>query len=268
MDSMKTLHRPVILSRPGQANNRLAELLSEKDDIEAWRWPAFTIELPEETELVTQRLANLDDVEMVLLPSPSSVAAVAHWVRKWPEHITLAAVGEGTAKAIRCAWGENVPILYPEGSAETSGSEALFALIEKRAVPSRVLILRGQTGREWLPQKLREMGSDVVVMCAYVRVPLELSARAVKQLKDALMGPSPILYVTSTDAVDAIMHAVRPIPGAQAWLARGTAVTIHPRVVRRLEESGFEHVEITSADDEAAREHILANLQVQTSDAV
>lgn len=257
---MNTQHRPVILTRPGQANNRLADLLAEKDGIEAWRWPAFMIELPEETELVTQRLANLDDVEMVLLPSPSAVAAVAHWVREWPEHVTLATVGEGTAKAIRCAWGDSVRILYPSGSAETSGSEALFALIEKRAAPSRVLILRGQTGREWLPQKLREMGSDVVVMCAYVRVPLELSARDVKRLSDALTGPSPLLYVTSTDGVDAVMHAVRPVPGAQAWLAGGTAVTIHPRVVRRLEESGFRHVEITSADDEAARKHILKNL--------
>lgn len=257
---MNTQHRPVILTRPGQANNRLADLLSAENGVEAWRWPAFTIELPEETTLVTERLANLDDVEMVLLPSPSAVAAVAHWVREWPEHVTLATVGEGTAKAIRCAWGEDVKVLYPTGSAETSGSEALFSLIEKRAVPSRVLILRGQTGREWLPQKLREMGSDVVVMCAYVRVPLELSAHEVKQLSDALSGPSPVLYVTSTDAVDAVMHAVRPIPGAQAWLAGGTAVTIHPRVVRRLEESGFKHVEITAADDETVRQHILANL--------
>ena len=259
-DSMNTHHRPVILTRPGQANNRLADLLAVENKLEAWRWPAFTIELPEETNLVTERLANLDDVEMVLLPSPSAVAAVAHWVREWPEHITLATVGEGTAKAIRCAWGDDVRVLYPEGSAETSGSEALFSLIEKRAAPSRVLILRGQTGREWLPQKLREMGSDVVVLCAYVRVPLELSARDVKRLTEALSGPTPILFVTSTDAVDAIMHAVRPIAGAQAWLASGTAITIHPRVVRRLEESGFKNVEITSADDEAVRDKILKNL--------
>lgn len=261
MNPSQTSARPVVLCRPGEANNRLAELLAHRDGIDAWRWPAFTIELPMETEFVTERLANLDDVEMVLLPSPSAVAAVAHWVREWPERITLATVGEGTARAIRAAWGPQVKVLYPAGSAETSGSEALFELIQKRGAPSKVLILRGQTGREWLPEKLRAMGSDVQVLCAYVRVPLELSARQVKALGAAMRGPSPILYVTSSDAVDAVMHAVRPIEGAQRWLAEGCAVTIHPRVAARLAEVGCRRIEITDADDLSVREVILKLMQ-------
>ena len=85
------LQRPVILMRPGEANNRLAGVLL-KEGIECWRWPAFRIELPgkEDCDLVQERLDNLDDVEMVILPSPASVAAAAHWVKAWPEHITLA----------------------------------------------------------------------------------------------------------------------------------------------------------------------------------
>lgn len=39
------LQRPVILMRPGEANNRLAGVLL-KEGIECWRWPAFRIELP------------------------------------------------------------------------------------------------------------------------------------------------------------------------------------------------------------------------------
>ena len=123
---MKTLAgRPLILMRPGEANNRLAARL-ESAGGEVWRWPAFAIRLPDETELLERRLANLSDVEMVVLPSPSSVAAVAHWVRRWPDHVVLATVGEGTARAIRAAWGEDVRLLYPEGEAERSGSEALW----------------------------------------------------------------------------------------------------------------------------------------------
>ena len=113
------LQRPVILMRPGEANNRLAGVLL-KEGIECWRWPAFRIELPgkEDCDLVQERLDNLDDVEMVILPSPASVAAAAHWVKAWPEHITLATVGEGTAKVIRAAWGDDVKLIYPEGDAE------------------------------------------------------------------------------------------------------------------------------------------------------
>ena len=157
---MQNKYRPVILTRPGAANDRLADLL-ETDGLNVWRWPAFTITLPEDQALVAERFAHLDDVEMVVMASPAAVAAVAHWVREWPKHITLATVGEGTAKVIRAAWGDDVKIIYPEGDAEHSGSEALFALVKKQRVPSRVLIARGQTGREWLSEQLIALGADV-----------------------------------------------------------------------------------------------------------
>lgn len=252
---------PIILMRPGAANDRLADRL-EAEGLEVWRWPAFTIDLPgaADAERVAKRLENLDDVEMVVLPSPASVAAVAHWVREWPEHVTLATVGEGTARVIRAAWGDDVKLLYPEGDAEHSGSEALWELVMARGAPSRVLFLRGQTGREWLPSQFRSIGSDVVTLCAYVRVPLELSSTDLRTLLLATVGPSPVVYITSTDAVDALMHAVRPVTGACSWLVRGTAITIHPRVVRRLEEAGFKKIVVTSTDDETVRRHILESL--------
>lgn len=251
--------RPVILMRPGEANNRLADLLSA-DCPEVWRWPAFTIELPQETELVAERLAHLDDVEMVVLPSPSAVIAVAHWVREWPAHVTLATVGEGTARVIRKAWGDGVKLIYPEGDAEHSGSEALWPIVQAHGAPSRVLFLRGQTGREWLPDQFRRIGSDVVVLCAYVRVPLELSAQQIHALEAAVRGPSPIVYITSTDAVDVLMHAVRPVAGAREWLAGGVAVTIHPRVYDRLAEAGFRRIELAGTDDNEVRSRVLRHL--------
>ena len=120
--------------RPGEANNRLAQKL-EREGRLVWRWPAFRIELPENAEVVEAQLADLTGVDMVILPSPSAVAAVAHWVHSWPEHVTLATVGEGTARVIRAAWDENVKLLYPKGDAAHSGSEALWALVERRARP-------------------------------------------------------------------------------------------------------------------------------------
>ena len=255
------LHQPVIMMRPGAANDRLAAAL-EKEDMLCWRWPAFSIELPDKGEcaVVQERLANLDDVEMVILPSPASVAAVAHWVREWPPHITIATVGEGTAKVVRAAWGDEVKLIYPQGDAENSGSEALWEILQTRGAPSRVLFLRGQTGREWLPEQFRSMGSDVITLCAYVRVPLELTNEQCRALSLATAGPAPIIYITSTDAVDALFHAIRPVPEARAWLTSGTAITLHPRIVRRLEEAGFKNIEVTTTDDESVAAHIRSNL--------
>ena len=246
--------------RPGAANDRLAAKL-KADGIEAWCWPAFTITLPEDQELVAQRLAHLDDVDMVVLASPAAVAAVAHWVQEWPEHITLATVGEGTARVIRAAWGDDVPVIFPKGDAEQSGSEALFDLLKHTQIPRRVLIARGQTGREWLSQRLIELGADVEKLAAYVRVPIELTPAQVEELAKAVSGPSPIVYLTSSDSVATLLHAIKPVPEARDWFLQGTALTIHPRCADRLFEAGFQHVEITGADDQSVREHILDNIR-------
>ena len=127
-------------------------------------------------------------------------------------------------------------------------------------IPRRVLIARGQTGREWLAQQLIELGADVEKITAYVRVPIELTPQQVDELSLAVSGPSPIIYITSSDSVATLLHAIRPVPEARDWFLQGTALTIHPRCADRLHEAGFARVEITSADDQAVREHITANL--------
>ena len=81
--------KPIILMRPGAPNDRLAERLA-KLGMNVWKWPAFTILPPEEPERVKERLSDLTKFDMVLLASPSAVAASAVYVKKWPEHITLA----------------------------------------------------------------------------------------------------------------------------------------------------------------------------------
>ncbi len=242
-------HQPVILMRPGAANARLAQAMTDAG-VSCWQWPAFRITLPEDQEPVSERLAHLEDFDMVVLASPAAVTAVAHWVRQWPAHITLATVGQGTARVIRAAWGDDIPVLYPEGEAENSGSEALFALMKKGKIPSRVLICGGQTGRDWLSEQLNALGADVEKVAAYVRVPLELSQEQIDQLQQAVQGPSPIVYVTSSDAVATLLHAIRPVAAARDWFVNGTAVTIHPRCAERLHEAGFTNVEITGTDDE------------------
>ena len=97
-------------------------------------------------------------------------------------------------------------------------------------------------------------------MCAYMRVPIELTPDQRNDILLAMHGPSPIVYITSTDAVDALFHAIRPISEVREWLTKGTAITLHPRIVDRLKEAGFTHIEVTSTDDEAVVAHIRANL--------
>ena len=246
--------KPIILMRPGAPNDRLAERLA-KLGMNVWKWPAFTILPPEEPERVKERLSDLTKFDMVLLASPSAVAASA-------EHITLTTIGSGTARVIRAAWGPDTPVLYPEGETFESGSERLFELLKSRGFPSRVLIVRGQVGREWLREQLMAHGTDVEVLPAYQRAPLELSTAELDKLQSSISGPAPIVYLTSTDAVGVLMHAVKTIPGALEWLQKGFILTIHPRPKAQLEEVGFRNVALVSAKDEKVQEAIQKLLSI------
>ena len=84
--------KPIILMRPGASNERLAERLN-KLGMNIWKWPAFTILPPVDPERIREKLSDLNSFDMVLLASPAAVAASAVYVKKWPEHITLATIG-------------------------------------------------------------------------------------------------------------------------------------------------------------------------------
>lgn len=247
--------RPIILMRPGASNERLAERLGRRG-MNVWKWPAFTILPPQEPQRVKERLSDLSNFDMVLLASPSAVAASAVYVKKWPQHITLTTIGSGTARVIRAAWGEDTPVLYPEGETFESGSERLFELLKSRGFPSRVLIVRGQVGREWLREQLLAHGTDVEVLPAYQRAPLELPTSELERLQSSIAGPVPIIYLTSTDAVGVLLHAVKTVPGALEWLQKGFVLTIHPRPKAQLEEVGFRNVALVSAKDDKVQEAI------------
>ena len=250
MKEALALKHPVILTRTGAVNQRLG-MKFEKLGAKTMLWPAFSIQLPEDESIAARRFSDLSDVELVLLVSPASVAAVAHWVDRWPAHITLATVGEGTARVARAAWGPDVPIIYPQGDAAHSGSEVLMEELRKRGIPSRVLICRGQTGREWLSEELISAGADVQKLACYERTPLELSPEQLEELSRAVAeGVPPVVYITTSEAVGMLMHALHDEPQGWSWLLSGTALVIHPRSEQRAIEAGFRQVAMCSPKDE------------------
>ena len=116
-------HQPVILMRPGAANDRLAQALLA-DGVEAWRWPAFTITLPDDEAIVADRFAHLDDVDMVILPCRLRWRRRRIGCGEWPvQQITLATVGGGLPELCVLRGGIQSSSYFPLGMREHSGSE-------------------------------------------------------------------------------------------------------------------------------------------------
>jgi len=249
--------RPLILTRPEAECRRIAEHLGA---VSAWIWPTYTFQPSASAQSVRARLQALEHDDCVLFVSPTAVAFSRTYVEHWPEHITLACAGEATAAVVRRTWPDAARILFPTGGVEHSGSESLLSLMLESGLPKSLLILRAQSGREWLADELIKRGVPVEKLCVYERTPFVLSSQERQVLEEALPGPSPLIYLTSTDAVGVFQRSLRSVSGAFEWMARGVAFTIHPRCVEALKQVGFRDVRLIDSSPEAVAEALRSEL--------
>jgi uroporphyrinogen III methyltransferase / synthase len=143
--------------------------------------PAIRI-APLETEL-----PPLTGYDLVCVTSPNGADLLLDRLRDARElaGITVAAIGPGTARALRARGVE--PDVVPERAVAEGLVEALAAVPVTRA-----LIARGAEGRDVLPDALRERGAEVDVVALYETVaePLDDRARAAATAADYLLFTS------------------------------------------------------------------------------
>ncbi len=100
---------------------------------------------------------------------------------------------------------------------------------------ARVLIVRGDGGRDWLAERLRERGARIAFVAAYRRGSPHFDAAALGVVDAALTRPHEHLwFFSSSEAID---HLVQARPDA-AW-ADSRALATHPRIAERARTHGF-----------------------------
>lgn len=130
-------------------------------------------------------------------------------------------------------------MIFPKTSVAESGSEALYALIKDTELSDKVLIARGQTGREFLYENLVKDGKEVKKCVAYYRQVRKLT----NEDKELLgKGVSPVIYLTTFDSVRILLEEV-PEKYHQ-WLKSSVVCTIHSRIVEELRARGFTNVKL------------------------
>lgn len=132
---------------------------------------------------------------MLILVSPTTVSFMKDIFPQLPESARFACVGEPTAKALTAAFPAAHEILFPHGSSLESGSELLFELLLEEGLPPEVVLIRGDTGRQFLIDVLRDKGVPVTVAPIYKRIPLKASG---DQKRWIGRGEAPVVYLTST----------------------------------------------------------------------
>ncbi|HEY6511926.1 MAG TPA: uroporphyrinogen-III synthase [Burkholderiaceae bacterium] len=183
--------------------------------------------------------AALPDHSLVVFVSPGCVAsffAQRPPAGAWPTVTQAAATGPGTSLALREAGVPAAAIVEPPRDAEQFDSEALWRVLATRSWRGRrVLIVRGDGGRDWLADRLREQGAEVAFVQAYRRTLPSLSAPQRALLAAALAAPAHHCWLFSSS--QAVAHLGQLAP--QSDWSSGCAMATHPRIAQTLRAAGF-----------------------------
>ncbi|VVE49550.1 bifunctional uroporphyrinogen-III synthetase/uroporphyrin-III C-methyltransferase [Pandoraea communis] len=287
-----TLAAPcAILTRPDGQADSLAQAL-RAEGIDTLGFPLLDIAEqvdPSALMALDSALGALSSYALVVFVSPNAVAhALARLVHlqscaggnaagvtdagidaseRWPAALPVAVVGPGSAQALADA-GIAPPrhkvIVPPGGPAARFDSEALLEQLELTALAGRrVLLVRGDGGRELLAGTLRANGAQVDIVSAYTRRAPAPDPAAWAALEARLASPARCAWVlTSSEAVRhlATLLAARygtrdglHTPGTPQVLAQILAAacfTSHARIADAARAAGFDRITQCAPGDE------------------
>ncbi|MGA4288935.1 fused uroporphyrinogen-III synthase HemD/membrane protein HemX [Ralstonia nicotianae] len=256
----------VIVTRPrAQAPMLVAAL--ERHGLRTLQFPLLDIAPTPNLDDLRAALADPSRYALVVFVSPNAVqqafAAMPEGFR-WPQDVPAAVVGPASAQAL-AAHGVAAPtyrVIRPDSHADDArqDSEALYARLDVATLSGReVLIVRGNGGREWLADRLREAGVAVRTVEAYRRgVPVP-DAAAWAALREVLAGRHAWTLTSSEAArnLDSLARASLSAAEVEA-LHAAPCFAPHARIVEQAQSLGFRDVTLTGAGDDRLLAGVLA----------
>ena len=237
----------VVVTRPEHQAGNLRRLI-EAAGGQVILFPTLAIAPPQDPQAVLTLLQRLAQFDLAVFISPNAVdygLRYAADVGGLPSHLQIAAVGAGTARALHAAG--HPPTLVPE---HDFNSEALLALAALQQVAGKkVIIFRGEGGREHLADTLRSRGAQVEYVQVYRREKPPVD-RAVLLDVWARNGISAIV-VTSNESLQNLYDLVGS--EGQTYLRDAQLVVVSERAVELSRRLGVQRVPVVAerAGDDA-----------------
>ena len=214
--------------------------------------PLIEITPPDDPQALFAAWAALPGLDLVMFVSANAVQhffAGAPAGARWPAGLRAACTGPGTAAALAVAGVPANQVVQPSAAAASFDSEALWAMLAAEDWAGRqVLVVRGEDGRNWLAETLRERGARVSFMVAYRRHAPQPDAAGRALLARALAAPAAHLWVFSSS--EAVGHLRVLAPQAEWQAAR--ALASHRRIAEAARGLGFTELLLLPAPTPAA----------------
>lgn len=231
----------VIVTRPAaQARDWLPRL--QALGVDAVSVPLIGIAPASDPQVVQRAWAELGAVSLVMFVSANAVAhffALRPDGQSWPAALWAGSTGPGTSAALRAAGIAGSHIAEPAAGGPFD-TESLWERIRGWAwAGKRVLVVRGEDGRDWLAEQLRAAGAEVAFLAAYRRVAPLLDDRETGVLQEATGHPAAhCWHFSSSESIERLLQIC---PGADWAAAR--ALATHPRIAEAARRAGFGEVD-------------------------
>jgi len=229
----------ILVTRPARQAGAFAQKIATLGAMPVI-FPAIAV-LPPEDDAPLGRVHNaLAQYDFAVFVSANAVEYGAPDARRWPPGLAAFAPGPGTAEALAAVGiaGARVPVA-------TFDSEGLLALPEF-ADPRgrRVVIFRGEGGREHLGDTLHARGATVDYVTCYRRAVPATGVRGLAEAFDA--GRIHAVTITSSEGLDNLWRLADDALRL-AWRKRPTFAP-HPRIAEHARDVGLDVIETGGGD--------------------
>lgn len=238
----------VAVTRPREQAAPLAHLIEQAGGVPVL-FPLLEIAPAADRAALHEQVSRLARFDLAIFVSPNAVhygMAAIRAAGDLPQNLRIATVGQGSAKALRELGIDSV--IAP---AERFDSEGLLAMPELQHVAGwRVLILRGDGGRELMGDTLKARGAAVEYATCYRR------GRPQQDIAVLLDAAPDVLTVTSSEALEYLWQM---LDVAQRDRACGIPLFApHRRIAELAQRQGWRQVLPAGAGDDGLLSALIA----------
>ncbi len=249
--------RCVVITRPAGESQRLAALVREAGG-EPLLFPVIAIGDALDPQPLDAAIARLNEFDVAIFISPSAVEKALTRIaaqRTLPPNLRCAAIGPGGARALD-RWGVK-DILAPQARDGRFDSESLLASNFMQEVRGkRVVIFRGNGGRELLRDTLLARGATVETVPCYRRALPTIDLAPLMQAW--ARGTVAAVIVTSSEG---LRNLCTMIGAAGVTYLRDTLIAVpHPRIAAAARDMGLQHVAESASGDEALLQTVVRHI--------
>ena len=246
--------KTIVVTRPRAQAGKLAGLIAAQGGVPVV-FPLLEIGAPDDPLPLQWAIKRLDQYAFAVFISPNAVEFSVPAIlasRTWP--VGLQAVAIGQSSVVLLAGYGIAPTIAP---VERFDSEALLEMPElqtERVSGRRVVIFRGNGGRELLADTLRERGAEVdYVTCYHRSAPVDGAA-----MLSGLWSGNQLdaLTISSSEGLRNLLALLDP---ADCERLRMTPVFVpHQRIADLAKELGLQRITLTGPADAGIIEGLCA----------